>query len=108
MYVRSSLTGVIVGVIVYYVSKGSGEASMVYTQEGSCGEVNAPMDMYLHLTYEDFGEHTANVTFLYIRDSVVGQVQARSRDFGAKVSRARWFPLSSPWLLLHLDEAHVN
>eukprot|EP00057_Strongylocentrotus_purpuratus_P027001 XP_011681475.1 PREDICTED: sodium/hydrogen exchanger 7 [Strongylocentrotus purpuratus] len=77
--------GVIVGVIVYYVSKGSGEASMVYTQEGSCGEVNAPMDMYLHLTYEDFGEHTANVTFLYIRDSVVGQVQARSRDFGAKL-----------------------
>eukprot|EP00057_Strongylocentrotus_purpuratus_P020129 XP_011674603.1 PREDICTED: sodium/hydrogen exchanger 9 [Strongylocentrotus purpuratus] len=58
---------------------------MVYTQEGSCGEVNAPMDMYLHLTYEDFGEHTANVTFLYIRDSVVGQVQARSRDFGAKL-----------------------
>nr|XP_054771253.1 sodium/hydrogen exchanger 9-like isoform X1 [Lytechinus pictus] len=77
--------GVIIGVIVYYVSKGSGEASMVYTQKGSCGEVNAPMDMYLHLTYEEFGANRANVTFLYIRDSVVGQVQARSRDFGAKL-----------------------
>ena len=49
---------------------------------GACvGTLNAPRDLYLHLTYDE-----ENVTFLYIRDSVVGQVQATSMDFGAMVS----------------------
>ena len=77
-------TGVIIGVIVYYVSQDNGEASYVASEKGVCGDtINAPRDLYLNLIYD---EEKENVTFLYIRDSVVGQVQATSMDFGSKVS----------------------
>ncbi|XP_071482063.1 sodium/hydrogen exchanger 9-like isoform X1 [Diadema antillarum] len=75
--------GVIVGVIVFYVSSGNGEDSYVAVEKGKCGSGIAPMDLYLHLVYDELGSQ--NVTFLYIRDSVVGQVQEKSRDFGSKL-----------------------